>query len=157
MKRITFAFNTLLVIALICPQHCAAQAFQKPVQSYVSLGNDMRYYEIIYHEDDKDYVTYADAVREKIKHSLKGRYERYYREGDVTFFFIIRSDGTLVKVDIDDKNSTSDTRLIDIVVRSMRGSSPFPPFPKELTDGELPFTLTISFTKNAAYARRTGR
>lgn len=108
-------------------------------------GNDMVSYKITPYENDKEYITYCQMIRERIKERLKNKYTGYFKEGDVDLYFLVRSDGRLLRFDIDPKNSTDDGRLIDITVLSLKKSSPFPPFPKGLDADELPFFVTISF------------
>ena len=127
---------------------CDAQnvsAINKISRDNLSFGNDVRYFQIIHYQNDKDYITYSQAVRERIKQALKRNYRDYYKEGDINLLFIIASDGKLNKLDIDYKNSTKDRRLTDIVALSLKEASPFSPFPESLSASELPFSLTVSF------------
>lgn len=140
-----------LVTAILVASYagtCDAQnvsAINKPSRDSLSFGNDVRYYQIINYQNNKDYLSYSRAVRERIKQMLKKNYRDYYREGDVSLLFIVTSDGRLNKFDIDNKNSTKDKKLIDIAVLSLKDASPFTPFPKNLPADELPFSLTVSF------------
>ena len=109
------------------------------------ISNEAMVYQIIRHEGDKNYAAYSQLIREKIKGKLKKEYSHYYSDGEVTLFFIIRSDGTLEKFGVDRKKSTDDTKLIKVAVSSLKDSSPFPPFPETLSDEVLPFSLTVSF------------
>jgi len=109
------------------------------------IGTEAMVYQIMRREGDKNYAAYSQLVREKIKGTLKQEYTHYYNDGEVTLFFIIRSDGTLEKFGVDRKRSTGDTKLIKVAVSSLKDSSPFPPFPETLSDEELPFSLTVSF------------
>ena len=141
-------FGAYAAMSSLTVQDCVAQtarAIDTQGQGYFSLGNDMKYYEITRYQNNKDYITYAQAVRERIKQKLIRNYRRHYKEGDVNLLFIIQSDGRLTEFDVDHKNSTDDNRLIDIALSSLRQASPFSPFPKELDVEQLPFSLTISF------------
>jgi TonB family protein len=128
-------------------QDCVAQtvAVEKPCQSYSGISNDVQYYRIVYYETKEDYVIYNKLVRERIKQSLLSAYRRFYKGGDVNLLFIINADGKLAKFDVDYKESSTDRKLIDLAVSSLKKSSPFPPFPERLSDPQLPFSVTISF------------
>jgi hypothetical protein len=136
------------VLNWLAPQDAFAQIatnIEKPGQDYFTVNNDIKCYQMVYDRNGKDYVTYSEAVRERIKQKIRNNYSRYYNEGDVNCSFIIRCDGKLLEFSIDRKISTADKKLIDVVLLSLKGSSPFPPFPKTLSAGELPFSVTISF------------
>ena len=138
---------TFAILYCLISQDCVAQtvAVDKPGQSYSSISNDIKYYRIVYYETEEDYVSYNKIVRERIKQSLSNAYKRFYEGGDVDLFFIINADGKLSRFDVDYKKSTADKKLVDLAVSSLNKSSPFPPFPKGLSDQQLPFSITISF------------
>lgn len=137
-----------ILYSALAPMPCSAQAdraVDRPISVYPSLGKDIECYQITPYLEDKEYAAYSDIVRERIREAFRSRRIRYYRGGDVNLLFIIRSDGQLVKYDIDHKNSTGNARLIDIALSGLNGASPFPPFPKNLAAAELPFSIIISF------------
>ena len=141
-------FAICLVFTYLAAQDCFAQSaasVERPGEAYFKVNNDMQYYEIACHENDKEYLAYSQAVREKIRQALKRQYASYFREGDVNLFFIIRRDGKLIKFNVDHKNSTINTRLVNIAVSSLKDASPFPKFPQMLDDIQLPFSVIISF------------
>jgi len=94
-----------------------------------------------------DYLSYHQLIREKIRRRLKENYTDYSNQGEVYLVFTIRSDGVLLRCDIEKMASTADGRLTDIALTSLKEASPFPPFPKELSEAQLSFQLTISFKK----------
>ena len=112
---------------------------------YFNLKDDMKSYQIIYKEYGKDYMDYYHAVRERVVQKLKGNYRDHYRDGDVDLSFILNSNGSLGRIDVDLGKSTTDKKLIDIALLSLQQAAPFSPFPKALDAAELPFSLTISF------------
>ena len=114
-----------------------------------SVKDDMRSYEVIYKEHGKVYEDYYREVREKVVRELKAVYRDYYRDGDVDLYFVVRSNGSLKRIDVDIDKSTKDKRLINIAVLSLQQASPFSHFPKELDGPQLPFSLTVSFKEKS--------
>ena len=123
----------------------AARGIDEPAQNCLSLGADMISYQIACHNGDKDYISYSQAVRDKIRKRLVDSYRHYFKEGNVNLFFVIKSDGRLLDLIIDNRRSTDDKKLVDIAVSSLKEASPFSPFPKKLAASQLPFSITISF------------
>jgi hypothetical protein len=136
-----------IVLTHIAPQEVAAQEMKTGVvsQAYSNLSIDMQYYEIKYDPNSSEYVTYYQVIREKLMRKLKGLYRYHYRKGDVYLLFNLKSDGKLTRFDIDNTKSTKDKTLINIVASSLKQSSPFPQFPKELGLPDLSFNIVISF------------
>lgn len=134
------------VVALNFSANASMSVTAAKYQEGLGAGNeDLKIYEIVYHGNDKKYLLYSQAIREKIKENLKRNYARYYEDGDVTLFFILKSDGNLARFDIDRENSTKNNKLLKIAVSSLSESVPFSPFPEGLTFKELSFHVTISF------------
>lgn len=96
----------------------------------------------------KDYINYYQHIREAIRSRLKDNYKDYYEEGDVHLIFTLSSDGALVELAVDTANSTSDRKLVEIAVQSMKESSPFQPFPRVLVLTRMSFNLIVSFKKS---------
>lgn len=95
----------------------------------------------------KDYISYYQLIREKIRRSLKSRYRSYYGEGDVCLIFSLSSDGSLISSAADPCASTRDGTLVDTAIRSLKDAAPFARFPKALTLPQMSFTVTVSFKK----------
>jgi len=95
----------------------------------------------------KDYVSYYQMIREKIRQRLKDNYKNYYKEGDVHLTFDLNANGLLAELYIDRAGSTIDQRLLDIAISSMKEAAPFSPFPKALDLPRMSFNLTVSFKK----------
>jgi outer membrane biosynthesis protein TonB len=95
----------------------------------------------------KDYISYYQLIREKIRQRLKDSYRSYYREGDVRLIFTLRSDGSLVSLNVDESGSTNNETLLDVAIRSVREAAPFQPFPKALSVPKMSFDLTVTFKK----------
>lgn len=145
-----YCLMTAVLIILISAPWLSAKAFPSvtAAEYQENLGadnEDLKIYEIVYHGNDKKYLSYSQAIREKIKESIKRNYARYYEDGDVTLFFILKSDGKLARFDIDRENSTKNNKLLKIAVSSLNESVPFSPFPEGLSFNELSFHVTISF------------
>lgn len=95
----------------------------------------------------KDYINYYQLIREKIRGRLKGHYRNYHTEGDVVLIFMVNSAGSVEAVEVETALSTRDPDLIRVAIASVRESSPFPPFPRELAYPQVAFDLTVSFKK----------
>ena len=117
-------------------------------QSYINLNDDMKTYEVICKEHAKEYGDYYKVVRERIVKKLRYNYTDHYRNGEVELYFVLNSNGSLKRIDVDTGKSTSDERLIGVALSSIQQASPFPPFPKELDAAQLPFSLMISFRED---------
>ena len=95
----------------------------------------------------KDYISYYQLIREKIRQALKDGYRSYYREGDVHLIFTLRADGSLIDLKADESSSTDNETLLDVAVRSVREAAPFHPFPKALSLPKMTFDLIVTFRK----------
>ena len=128
------------------------------IKSYaqnLTTDQDMRCYNIILKLEaqnaeelirGKGYVDYYEILRKQIEEKLCSNTRTYYKEGDVTIAFILKSDGALIKYNVDCP-SKIEKKLADVVVLSLKQASPFPPFPKSLPYSQLSFKVTISFRK----------
>jgi hypothetical protein len=161
MNRLVAAIFIYAILSYVFPQGCLAQNI-KVNQNNFGLSADIKCYQIIYKPEEgpsqdidavglndpathKGYVSYYELLREKIKQKLNNNCNGYYKPGDVSVLFTLRSNGSLAKFDIDRAASIKDEGLIDIVSLSLKQASPFPPFPKELSFPEISFSVTISF------------
>ena len=96
------------------------------------------------------YLTYNDDMRDTISRNIKQRAYAYvnhpdFEAGEVYLTFVLTFEGMLkgVKI-IEDKTSANDY-LREVALRSIKESSPFPPFPKGFDYPEFTFNLLISF------------
>lgn len=67
--------------------------------------------------------------------------------GAVNVGITILSDGTLQKVEILE-NSSEETALREAVLKAVKDSAPFPPFPEDIKEGRKAFTIMIEFRQN---------
>ncbi len=95
----------------------------------------------------KDYISYYQLIREKIRRSLKSRYRSYYGEGDVGLIFTLSSNGTLISSTVDPSVSTHESALVNAAIQSLKDAAPFARFPKALTLPRMSFTVTVSFKR----------
>jgi TonB family protein len=95
----------------------------------------------------KDYVSYYQLIRQKIRSCLKNHYGTQYMEGDVRLVFVLKSDGSLISARVDEDSSSANEALFDIAVKSVREASPFAPFPKALSLPKMTFELAVTFRK----------
>ncbi|MDD4979940.1 MAG: hypothetical protein PHC54_01520 [Candidatus Omnitrophica bacterium] len=90
------------------------------------------------------YITYYQMVREKIRRSAYQNYSRV-EVGEVYLSFVILSDGSLKETRLLQEKSSPIPYLREIALRSVKESSPFANFPKELDYPQLSFNVIISF------------
>lgn len=95
----------------------------------------------------KDYINYYQLLREKIRQKVKRSYRNSYSEGEIRLNFILNANGSLASCDIDRASSSSDSKLAELAVSSVRQASPFPPFPKGLSVPTMNFSVTVVFNK----------
>jgi len=93
------------------------------------------------------YMNYYRVIREKIRSNTY----RYYRSGDtgkVLLNFIVRNDGALGGLFLDQESV--DSRILrQITLESIKDAAPFPPFPVELNSHtQLSFRIPIYFKNN---------
>ena len=91
------------------------------------------------------YIDYYQSIREKIRHLVEKNYMKFLDYGEVCLHFVLTSDGKLLEIRVLEERSTNNPQLKEIVKRSVREASPFPPFPKDLSLKELSFNVTVSF------------
>ncbi len=90
------------------------------------------------------YISYYQIVREKIRRSAYQNYSKA-ETGEVYISFIITRDGLMREVRLIEAKSSSNAYLKETALKSVRDSSPFPNFPKELDYPQLSFNVVISF------------
>jgi outer membrane biosynthesis protein TonB len=92
------------------------------------------------------YVTYHEQVREKIRNRAYFYVDDpRFETGEVYLTFILGSDGVLREVKIIEDRTGANNYLRNVGLRSIRESSPFPPFPRDLNYPELTYNVVISF------------
>jgi len=112
---------------------------------------DKKFETVVSEEKDKakkaTYINYYRAVREKIRKQADRNYPqtRDLGEGEVFLTFVVASDGELLQVRVIDNKSVKDPELREIAIDSVRDASPFPVFPKGMSQYRITFTLIMSF------------
>jgi hypothetical protein len=96
----------------------------------------------------KDYLSYYQLIREKIRRRLKDNYKPDYGEGDVYLSFALRSDGKLNACGYDRNLSVRDRTLIELAITSVKEASPFHSFPDSMDLPTMTFDLMVSFRKD---------
>lgn len=89
------------------------------------------------------FSDYYQYVRQRIKEAVI--YPEPFKDGEVVISFTLFSNGNLKNISIIDDLSARSAYLRYAAIKSVREASPFEPFPKELTAGEIPFQISISF------------
>ncbi len=90
------------------------------------------------------YLDYYQIVRNKIKERAYRNYSRL-DAGEVYLTFVLASDGSLKQIKLVDEKTSAGAYLKDVGLKSIRDSSPFPSFPRDLAYPELSFNVVISF------------
>lgn len=92
------------------------------------------------------YLSYNDRIRDKIRNRAYFYIDDpKFEAGDVYMTFVVTSDGVLKDLQVINERSRANEYLRHVGLRSIKESSPFPPFPVELKYPELSFNVVISF------------
>ena len=92
------------------------------------------------------YLSYNETIRQKIKQRAYTYVnDPAFQAGEVYLTFVLKADGTLQAIKIIDERTKANNYLRSIGLRSIKESSPFPPFPKDFNYPELTFNIVISF------------
>ena len=129
-----------------------------PEAKRVTIAKELkeeRKFETVIQEEKDDakkatYISYYRAVREKIRQYADRKYprNRNLREGEVFLSFVVASSGELLQIRIVDKKSVNSALLRNIAINSIRDASPFPPFPRGMSQYQITFNVIISFEVN---------
>lgn len=91
-------------------------------------------------------VSYNQIIREKIRRSVKARYNQATSKwGDIYLEFTVDKAGNLINFLVDMSRSSHDEALLRIVEASLKEASPFPPLPDSVKRQRLTFNILISF------------
>lgn len=94
--------------------------------------------------------NYFGLVKQRIRQTVEKSYSREnLGRGNIMVTFVLKSDGTLVKVFPAQRSSGADELMKYFAVRCIRQCSPFPRFPKELGMDRITFNLSIQFDEAA--------
>lgn len=92
------------------------------------------------------YMTYHEQVRDKIRNRAYFYVnDPDFESGEVYLTFVLASDGELKQVKIIHEKTQANSYLKRVGLLSIKESSPFPPFSKDLDYPELTFNVVISF------------
>ena len=96
--------------------------------------------------DDKRYVTYAQAIKERIagqwKYPQEARKKRL--EGKLVALFSLNREGALTRMDI--TRSSGHEVLDREAERAVQSAAPFPPFPSTVTVSRLNINVSFDYT-----------
>jgi len=94
------------------------------------------------------YMHYYKLIRERIRKNAY-RYYNIEESGIVYLYFVILKNGSLNQISLSKTNTSASSNLIEIALKSVKSSAPFPPFPEELkTYSRLQFSVSIHFKNN---------
>jgi TonB family protein len=96
--------------------------------------------------DDKRYVTYAQAIKERIAGQWKYPQEARKKklEGRLVALFSLNREGALTRFDI--TRSSGHEVLDREAERAVRSATPFPPFPSTVTVSRLNINVSFDYT-----------
>lgn len=93
----------------------------------------------------KIFMSYFGQLKEKIQLNLRRRYRGGGDIGVVTLFFVLNPDGSLVKANVVANRSDAGPELRNVALDSLKRAAPFGPFPKDLGNGAVAFSLKVFF------------
>ena len=95
----------------------------------------------------KEYISYYESLKEKIKARLRNNYRFYSGEGDIYMSFALNAKGELLSYDIDRSRSSKDEVLLQVARTSLVAVAPFGLMPKSISAPQRSFSITISFKR----------
>ena len=129
-----------------------AQKKPKRVAAHKKVEAEEKRFEKVIEEEKDDakkatYISYYRSVREKIRQYADRNYPRRKRlaRGEVFLSFVVTSSGELLLVKVIDERSARSPALRNIAINSVRDASPFPAFPKGMSQYQITFNVIISF------------
>ena len=96
--------------------------------------------------EDKRYVSYAQAIKERIAGQWKYPQEARKKklEGRLVVLFSLNREGALTRLDI---TRTSGQQVLDREAeRAIQSAAPFPPFPSTITVSRLNINVSFDYT-----------
>lgn len=105
--------------------------------------------------DDKRYVDYAQAIKERLKANWSYPQEarNHLIEGSLLLVFSLSREGALTRLEI---RRSSDHEILDREAeRAVRAASPFPPFPAHITVGRLNIEADFAYRLTAKRKKNT--
>jgi outer membrane biosynthesis protein TonB len=94
------------------------------------------------------YLSYNENLRMRIRERAYTYVnDKAIESGEVYLTFLLSSDGEIQGIKILGDKTRANDYLREIAMRSVKESSPFPPFPQGVNYPELTFNLLISFKK----------
>ena len=90
------------------------------------------------------YQSYYQTIRTMIKNRAYANYSKM-DTGEVYVTFVLLSNGTLKQLQLIEERTSANQFLKDVSFKSIKESTPFPPFPRDLNYPELSFNVIISF------------
>ncbi len=115
---------------------------KEPAKSDVLLADPVK---------GKLFNAYFSKVKEKIQDALRRRdKERPNGSGTVEILFILRSDGRLEHLAVIEKVSTAPNALKSFSAACLRAASPFAPFPKDLGQDKISFSITLLYGNSSS-------
>lgn len=99
-------------------------------------------------EKDMDYQRYYRLIRDRIRSYAERNYRGFESSGVVHVAFVLGEKGGLKGIQVFKKDTAANDLLLQVAVRSVKDSVPFPDFPAQLAHKELPFSIYIEFKRD---------
>lgn len=100
------------------------------------------------HAGTSDSLDYLKTIRDKISAYVHKKYRSFIGEGEVLLHFTLNNDGSVYTVTVLSDNLGKNRGLKKLCVNSVYNSSPFKPFPEEISLNRAAFRINISFRRN---------
>lgn len=91
------------------------------------------------------YAEYFRKIRERIRHHAQRGFAAVAHGGEVYVSFVLRNDGALQGVALDQERSSDDAELCRISQESITQAAPFPPFPEGFQRPAVTFRIVIDY------------
>jgi len=122
----------------------------KKTLSAMPMADEKRHISVPFLDSEKisspRYLDYHERIRNKIKKRAYLYVDNpQFESGEVYLTFVLLADGSLKAIKILKDKTEANDYLRNVGLRSIRESSPFPPFPQDLKYPELSFNVVIAF------------
>ena len=92
------------------------------------------------------FQSYFGVIKQDIERVVRRKYSHdSVSDGSVTLIFILRSDGRLEDIWVEEKSSTPDIILRNFAKNCVRDAAPFPGFPPQIDLKKISFSVDLSF------------
>lgn len=98
-------------------------------------------------ERDPVYLDYFRSLRERIRYHAQRNFPAASRGGEVLLQFVVTARGALQTVQVDPAGSSTDLRLQQASLSSVRQAAPFAPFPASFVQPQITFRIIVAYER----------